>query len=129
MISYNILLLTCRNRRVETDLRDKYAADFRPNQLAVFCVDNCTYHACRTEEEAYLSGIPALRKFCYEIPARAQFRSAHHFISTELPSLISSIKLWIEAARSPAKQCLAKIVSAESLSSVRTSVDHIYQFR
>ncbi|KAF7514201.1 hypothetical protein GJ744_004526 [Endocarpon pusillum] len=53
--------------------------------------------------------------FCYEIPARAQFKAAHHYIWTELPSLISSIKLWIEAARSPVKQNLAKMVSAESL--------------
>ncbi|ERF68129.1 hypothetical protein EPUS_06941 [Endocarpon pusillum Z07020] len=111
-IKYNTLLFSSRNERVETQFKDRYAADFKEYIPALFCVDNRDYHTCRNEQEAILSGIPKLRMFCYERPAKAQFKSAHHYIWTELPSLISSIKIWVQAARSPVKQNLA---SAESL--------------
>lgn len=124
--SYKNLLLTARNSRVETDLKRKYSADFEPGHLPVFCVDNRIYHTCQNMQEALLSGIPALRKFCYSIPAKAQFRSASHYIGTQLPSLVSSLELWIQAACDPEVQSLAKIVPAESLSSVWPSSHHLH---
>ena len=44
------------------------------------------------------SGVPGLRKFCHSIVARAQFKAAQHFLETEVPALIQSIQLWLEAA-------------------------------
>ena len=124
--SYQTLLLTARIRIVEDGMKARYATDLEKNKFAVFCVDNRVYHNCCNIEEANLSGIPQLRKFCYEISAKAQFRAAYQYIGTELPTLLSSIRLWIEATRSPGKQDLAQMVSAESLSSVRFPNDYIY---
>ena len=116
--SYKNILLTARNEKVARDLRHKYASYFEPGSLPVYCVDNRMYHTCRNTQEALLSGIPGLRKFCYSIPAKAQFRAGSHYMGTQLPSLISSIELWVEAARDPEMQALAKIVPTKSLSSV-----------
>lgn len=77
--------------------------------------------------EAMLSGIPELRKFCYSLPAKAQFRSANHYLSTELVSLVLSAELWNGAARTPGMVRLAKVMSAGSLSSVRTCATQSHQ--
>jgi hypothetical protein len=108
---------------VATNLKGKYAVYFQPGYLPVFCVDNRIYHTCQNLQEALLSGIPDLRKFCYSIPAKAQFRAANHYIGTELSSLVSSVELWVQAALDPGMQSLAKIVPTESLSSVGSSTD------
>jgi len=80
-------------------------------------------------QEAMQSGIPELQRYCYGIPAMAQFKSAYHYINTELPLLISSIKLRVEAAHRPKNQKLAEIVSADSLSRVRHFINHICYMR
>jgi hypothetical protein len=123
--SYNNLLLNARNTRVRTDLKDKYAADFKPGYLPVFCVDNRIYQTCRNMQEANLSGIPELRKFCCSIPAKAHFRSANHYIGTELPSLISSVDFWIQAASDPGTRSLTTIVPANSMSEVSPSPNYV----
>jgi hypothetical protein len=100
--------------------------DFKPDSLPVFCVDNCIYHTCRNMQEALLSGIPELRKFCYSIPAKAQFRSAHHYVATKLSSLISCLELWIGSARDPGLRSLANRVSTTALSGVMTLYEILF---
>lgn len=107
-------------------MKARYATHLNQKDFAVFCVDNRIYHECCNIQEVNLSGIPPLRKFCYEIPAEAQFEAAYQYIGTELPHLVTSIGLWIETADGPGKQNLAHIVSAESLSSVQSPADYIY---
>jgi hypothetical protein len=127
--SYKNIVLTARNKKVADNLKEKYAADFKPGYLPIFCVDNRMYHTCRNMQEAILSGIPELRKFCYSIPAKAQFRAGSHYIGTQIPSLVSSVELWTEAARDPEMQALANIVPTNSLSSVWLSKNDLYQCR
>jgi hypothetical protein len=120
-IRYKTLLFGSRNDSVAKNLGAKYAADFKNasrGDFSVYCIDNRMYHTCRNNEEADLSGIPKLREFCFQIPARAQFVLANNFIGPELPSLIVSVDLWIHAVVDPELQRLSRLVSAESLAMV-----------
>lgn len=115
---YKTILLTARNQKVANHLKKRYAVHFKPGCLPVFCEDNRTYHTCRNMQEAILSGIPELRKFCYSIPAKAQFRAGSHYIGTQLPSLVSSLGLWIAAARDPEVKALTEIMPVKTLYNV-----------
>ena len=98
----DFLLIKARNEDVTKKLQSAYAAKVKGGSLSVFCVSNRHYKKFSEKgntEYVIASGIPALRHFCHSIAAKAQHREARHFLDTSLPSLLSSMQLWVESFR------------------------------
>ena len=102
---YKYLFVALRNQRIERDVLTKYASLVTGSaNLRVFCIGNKDYegHEIDYAEARALaingSGVPELRDFCHSVVAKAQFRASNHFIETQIPDLIQSLKLWVEAA-------------------------------
>jgi len=96
----NYLFMTARNNYIEGLVRRNHAALFNSRRLSVFCVSNKAYKEHRKRSRAHQlpitgSGIPALRTHCHKIPAQAQFRIAHHFLTVSLKSLVQQVQLWL----------------------------------
>ncbi len=94
------MYMSARNDYIENLVRNNHARLFKNRPLSVFCVSNKPYKKnVRRSRNNYLpikgSGIPALRSHCHKIPARAQFRIAHHFLTVSLKALIQRVQLWL----------------------------------
>jgi hypothetical protein len=92
--------MTARNDYIEKLIRKNHATLFNNRPLSVFCVSNKTYKKNRRRVKVHElpmrgSGVPALRGHCHRIPARAQFRIAHHFLTVSLKSLVQQVQLWL----------------------------------
>ena len=92
--------MTARNTYIEKLVRSNHAKLFKNRPLSVFCVSNKTYKKNRRRVKVHGlpirgSGIPALRSHCHKIPARAQFRIAHHFLTVNLKALVQRVQLWV----------------------------------
>ncbi len=94
-----------RNEEVREKILKEYASLVtETTSLRVFCIGNKDYEhrELRFREAQMLairgSGVPELRDFCHSVVAKAQFRASNHFLETQIPGLIQSLKLWIEAA-------------------------------
>ncbi|PQE31814.1 tat pathway signal sequence protein [Rutstroemia sp. NJR-2017a WRK4] len=88
-----------RNNHVKQKLRAAYQQRIPGGYLDVFCISNTTYQKYSETGNADMieqSGIPELRRFCRKITARAQLLQALHFMRSEVPSLLNSIKIWVE---------------------------------
>lgn len=100
------LFVAQRNETVRQKVLTNYASLVNDAaSLRVFCVGNKDYeHREIHFREAQMlaikgSGVPELRDFCHSIVAKAQFRASNHFLETQIPDLIQSLKLWMEAAK------------------------------
>ena len=94
------LYMTARNTYIEKLIRSNHAKLFKNRPLSVFCVSNKMYKKNRRRVKVHGlpirgSGIPALRSHCHKIPARAQFRIAHHFLTVSLKALVQRVQLWV----------------------------------
>ncbi|KAH6696399.1 hypothetical protein BKA61DRAFT_683102 [Leptodontidium sp. MPI-SDFR-AT-0119] len=94
------LYMTARNDYVEKLVRSAHAKMLGTGPLSVFCVSNKTYKKNRLRANVHDlpmrgSGIPALRKHCHKIPAQAQFRIGHNFLTVNLKSLVQQVQLWL----------------------------------
>jgi hypothetical protein len=92
-------LVERRNRKVVTQLREKYAANVQ-DELQVFCTDDGDYFEHRFDEQDRaeirldLSGIVRLRKYCHSISAKAQLTEATAFMERDVPTFLGSLKQW-----------------------------------
>ncbi|ERT01391.1 hypothetical protein HMPREF1624_02637 [Sporothrix schenckii ATCC 58251] len=94
------LLVEERNKNVTKGLQDAYASKMsnQNSQLPVFCVSNKWYEkstATGNTELVRESQIPALRRHCQAIAADALLGEARHYLRTSLPSLVTSLDLWV----------------------------------
>ena len=92
--------MTARNDYIEKLVRSTHAKLFKNRPLSVFCVSNKTYKKNRRRVKVHDlpikgSGVPALRSHCHKIPAHAQFRIAHHFLTVSLKALVQRVQLWL----------------------------------
>jgi hypothetical protein len=92
--------MTARNDYVENLIRTTHLKLCKDRRISVFCVSNKTYkkNSRRARIHDLLikgSGIPALRSHCHKIPAQAQFRVAHHFLTIRLKALVQRVQLWL----------------------------------
>lgn len=92
--------MRARNGYIEKLVRKNHATQFNNRPLSVFCVSNKTYKSNRKRVRSHDlsmkgSGVPALRSHCHKIPARAQFRIAHHFLTVSLKALVQRVQLWL----------------------------------
>lgn len=92
--------MTARNDYIEKLVLSTHAKMLGTRPLSVFCVSNKTYKKNRRRAKVHDlpmrgSGIPALRKHCHKIPAQAQFRIGHHFLTVNLKSLVQQVQLWL----------------------------------
>ncbi|KIH92852.1 hypothetical protein SPBR_02337 [Sporothrix brasiliensis 5110] len=94
------LLVEERNKNVTKGLQDAYASKMinQNRQLPVFCISNKWYEkftAIGNTELVRESQIPALRRHCQAIAADALLGEARHYLRTSLPSLVTSLDLWV----------------------------------
>ncbi|CZR67592.1 uncharacterized protein PAC_17491 [Phialocephala subalpina] len=94
------LYMTARNDYIEKFVRSTHAKMLGTRPLSVFCVSNKIYKKNRLRANVHNlsmrgSGIPALRKHCHKIPAQAQFRIGHNFLTVNLKSLVQQVQLWL----------------------------------
>ncbi|PQE22018.1 Dynamin GTPase domain protein [Rutstroemia sp. NJR-2017a BBW] len=93
------MYIEARNNSVKQKLRAAYQQRIPGGYLDVFCISNTTYQKYSETGNVDMiekSGIPELRRFCRKITARAQLLQALHFMRSEVPSLLNSIKIWVE---------------------------------
>ena len=88
-----------RNETVTQALRKAYAKDIGSSGLQVFCVDNLIYQNHDSVLALSLSGIPFLRQHTLSLPAKALFRFGDLFLGTNVPQLVQSLQIWLEAIR------------------------------
>jgi hypothetical protein len=84
---------------VRKSLQASYSTNLVNGRFEVLCVDNRTYtRAAKNKDPALVkaSGIEALRLFCYNRAAESQRSAAKHFMTTSLPSLLTSAQLWLD---------------------------------
>ena len=111
----NGLLIQVRNEQVKSQLQTVYAESFSPKRLPVFCIDNAFYQEQDFPQAVKMSGIPDLRRYCLSLPGRALFRSADIFLGSQLPALVNSLEIWLEAAHTAGTQSFSNILDVESL--------------
>jgi hypothetical protein len=94
------IFMTARNNYIEKLVRGTHAKLFNNRHLSVFCISNKMYKKNRKRVRVHDwpikgSGVPALRNHCHKIPAQAQFRIAHHFLTVRLKGLAETVQLWL----------------------------------
>jgi hypothetical protein len=111
-----------RNGKVSRRLREEYRNHPITTSLGIFCVSNRIYWDNREKADnvslPYLrfSGILELRSYCIGIVAHSRLQATQKFIKDEIPALIGSVELWVEAgsgnASAESKQRVLDAVSA-----------------
>ncbi|KAG4437321.1 hypothetical protein IFR05_007217 [Cadophora sp. M221] len=96
----NYLFMTARNEHIEKLVQRNHGGLFMNRKLSVFCVSNKAYSDYRRRIRVHElpikgSGIPALRSHCHKIPAQAQFRISHHFLTVTLKAFMQRVQLWL----------------------------------
>jgi hypothetical protein len=122
-----------RNDKVSRRLREEYRNHPIATSLGIFCVSNTVYWDNREKAAnmflPYLrfSGILELRSYCIGVVAHSRLQATQKFIKDEIPALIGSVELWVEAgsgnASAESKQRVLDAVSAmqQELDKVRSS--------
>jgi len=92
--------MTARINYVEKLIRTTHLKLCKDRRISVFCVSNKTYKENKRRSKIHDllikgSGIPELRSHCHKIPAQAQFRVAHHFLTIRLKALVQRVQLWL----------------------------------
>jgi hypothetical protein len=93
------MYVEARNNYVKQQLRAAYQERIPNGNLDVFCISNTVYQEHSETGNVDMiekSGVPELRRFCRKITARAQLLQALHFMRSEVPSLLNSIKIWVD---------------------------------
>lgn len=93
---------------VRDGLLVQYASDSKRKTLSnVFCVANRLYGKSikvdpqnSDEFEAMnidirSTGIPELRRYCHELPAKRQLDAAKHFLTVSIGGLLNKVHLWL----------------------------------
>ncbi|KAL8950134.1 MAG: hypothetical protein Q9222_003811 [Ikaeria aurantiellina] len=89
---------------IKHSVRNSYAKHAAGLNVKVFCVGNRDYegfgYRCEEARDHAVRGscIPELRRFCHSVVAQAQYRASMHFLEVELPTLIRSCEVWLDAA-------------------------------
>ncbi len=91
--------MTARNNYIESLVLSTHAEMLGTRPLSVFCISNKAYKKNRRRAIVHDlpmkgSGIPLLRQHCHKIPAQAQFKIGHHFLTVSLRSLVQQVQLW-----------------------------------
>ena len=102
--------MDARNKFVQQQIKQTYAQELAGCHMEVFCVGNAYYKESVLSQDfskAHESGIPRLREYCKSIAIEAAASEAKNFLTTELPSLLKSIELWLGSLSNECNQ-LAK---------------------
>ncbi|KAH7071874.1 hypothetical protein BKA63DRAFT_492539 [Paraphoma chrysanthemicola] len=115
-------IIRLRNDNVSRRLRREYRTHPIAASLRIFCVSNNVYWDNREKAKDValpylrLSGILELRRYCIGLVAQSRHRAIQVFIKDQVPALIGSIDLWVEAgsgnASAESKQRILDTVSA-----------------
>lgn len=96
-------LMKLRNSKVTAELRTRYQTPADKEALNIFCVSNTLYwdNRNRSKQAALstidLSGIPSVRRYCIGIVADNHLKATVEYIKNEIPALLGSIELWVQA--------------------------------
>jgi hypothetical protein len=127
-------IVTLRNDKVSRDLRQQYRNHPIATSLRIFCVSNSTYWDTREKPSdialPYLqfSGIMDLRRYCIGVVAQSRLEATRKFIKDEIPALLGSIELWVDAgsgnANAESKQKVLDVVAG-----MQTELDKVRSVR
>lgn len=109
-----------RNKKTCREIRRKYksiTSDQLP--LPFFAVSSVDYNAQTLGFEAdddfplpvETTGIPALRRHCYQFPAKAYLDALTHYREGILAELISSLNMWSSQYKVQRRSALKKVVT------------------
>lgn len=111
-----------RNEGVSSGLKRQYKNHPAARLLKTFCVSNKMYWDQREKRATIarpyleLSGILELRRYCIGIVAESHLRAMKAFVKDEIPALLGSIELWVEAGSgnitAERKQQILNVISA-----------------
>jgi hypothetical protein len=115
-------IMQLRNDKVSSRLREEHRNYSNAATLNVFCVSNKIYWKIREKpgevalSHLKLSGVLELRRYCIGIVAQSRHRATAKYIKDEIPALIGSVQLWVEAGAgngsAESKQAILDAVSA-----------------
>jgi hypothetical protein len=118
-------IVKLRNDKVSRRLREEYRNHPVASSLRIFCVSNNIYWDNREKPPdvalPYLnfSGILELRRYCIGVVAQSRLDATRKFIKDEIPALLGSIELWVDAgsgsASAESKQRILDAVHAMQL--------------
>ncbi|KAK7224376.1 hypothetical protein V2G26_012379 [Clonostachys chloroleuca] len=109
-----LLFIEARNRHVKDGLQAAYSSKVPRNRLDVFCVSNKMYEKYSRKgngEFIEASGIPDLRKFCFQITADAQLLEAKRFLKSSLFNLLTSFEVCLNSLASSSNDDVALMTS------------------
>ncbi|KFA48769.1 hypothetical protein S40293_01516 [Stachybotrys chartarum IBT 40293] len=113
-------LITNRNEDVIAALHKTYKDTF-PDGIKAFCVSNSMYsqHRDKSRDESIpylnLSGIIGVRRHCTAMVSHSQLRIAKRYMQSDIPALLSSLELWVQAGAGSA--------GAEEKKAIRDTLD------
>lgn len=108
------MFIEARNRHVKDGLQAAYSSKVPRNRLDVFCVLNKMYEKYSRKgngEFIEASGIPDLRKFCFQITADAQLLEAKRFLKSSLFNLLTSFEVCLNSLASSSNDDVALMTS------------------
>jgi hypothetical protein len=127
-------IVKLRNGKVSRDLRQQYRNHPIATSLSIFCVSNSTYWDNREKPSdvalPYLkfSGIIDLRRYCIGVVAQSRLEATRKFIKDEIPALLGSIELWIDAGSGNASaESKQKVLDA--VAGMQTELDKVRSAR
>ncbi|CAG9951905.1 unnamed protein product [Clonostachys rosea f. rosea IK726] len=109
-----LLFIEARNNHVKDGLQAAYSSKAPGNRLDVFCVSNKMYEKYSRKGNSQFveaSGIPDLRKFCFQITADAQLREAKHFLQSSVFNLLTSFEVCLSSLASSSNDSVALVKS------------------
>ncbi len=115
-------MITTRNTKVQSSLRDLYRDTIPGGDLQVFCASNTLYWKRRNLRPPHkaapfleLSGIVTIRKHCMSLVSERQLRIATQYLRSDIPALLGDIELWVQTG--------AGTADAEKKRAVREALD------
>ena len=107
-----------RNKKVAAAMRKKYRdLTLGNHSLEVHCVSNAHYarHLEGYDEDSIpitipSTGIPGLRAFSLQLPARSKFSTLKQHCEGPLPSFIGSLEMWSMKSASKRRAELRKVI-------------------
>jgi hypothetical protein len=123
-------IVELRNNKVSLDLRQQYCNGPIATSLSIFCVSNSTYWDNRKKPSDValpcleFSGIIDLRRYCIGVVAQSRLEATRKFIKDEIPALLGSIELWIDAgSRNASAESKQKVLDA--VAGMQTELDKV----
>ncbi|OAL53048.1 hypothetical protein IQ07DRAFT_533701 [Pyrenochaeta sp. DS3sAY3a] len=115
-LDFKRFIVGLRNDDVSRRLREEYRNHPIATSLGIFCVSNKIYWDHREKAAGIalpylkLSGILKLRSYCIGVVAQSRLQASQAFIKDDLPALIGSVELWVEAGSGNASAESKKLV-------------------